>query len=304
MLAADEPEIPVGDHCAKPRACAFAGHCSAGLAEAPEWPVTILPRGAGKRFLAHGIDDLRQVDPAMLDLAIHRRIHRATVTGIVEHDPVGAAAAMAEWAYPRTWLDFETVSDALPIWHGCSPYDQVAFQFVADVEVADVGTGGGAIERHEFLSLDGADPRRACAEALAALPATGAVIAWNASFERGVIERLALAFPDLAPALDSLAARTVDLLPVTRDHWYHRDQRGSWSIKAVLPTIAPQLDYATLEVKDGGIAVDAYREAIASDCTPARRDALAAALRIYCGRDVEAMRVVAAMLVGPGRDAA
>ncbi|MEG3173070.1 hypothetical protein U1708_12690 [Sphingomonas sp. ZB1N12] len=89
----------------------------------------------------------------------------------------------------------------------------------------------------------------------------------------------------------------MDLLPVTRDHWYHRDQRGSWSIKAVLPTIASLLDYGALEVKDGGDAVEAYRAAVADDCTAARRAALASALRIYCGRDVEAMRVVAAKLV-------
>ena len=31
----------------------------------------------------------------------------------------------------------------------------------------------------------------------------------------------------------------VDLLPIYRNHYYHRDMRGSWSIKAVLPTVAP-----------------------------------------------------------------
>lgn len=123
------------------------------------------------------------------------------------------------------------------------------------------------------------------------------MIAWHAVFERGVIERLASCFPDLAGALYSLADRIVDLLPVARDHWYHRDQRGSWSIKAVLPTIAPELDYATLEVKAGGDAVEAYREASAPGCTPDRRIALDRALRIYCGRDVDAMRVIYTRLI-------
>ena len=153
--------------------------------------------------------------------------------------------------------------------------------------------------RHvEFLSLDGADPRRACAEALTALPQEGAVIAYNAGFERGVIVKLAAAFPDLAPALDTLAARLVDLLPVTRAHWYHRDQRGSWSIKAVLPTIAAELDYATLEVKDGANAQAAYLEAADPATSANRREALDYALRAYCGRDTEAMVVVARALGG------
>jgi len=36
----------------------------------------------------------------------------------------------------------------------------------------------------------------------------------------------------------------VDLLPVTRAAYYHRDMRGSWSIKSVMPTIDAKLGYA------------------------------------------------------------
>lgn len=49
-----------------------------------------------------------------------------------------------------------------------------------------------------------------------------------------------------------MAARTVDLLPVARRHWYHRDQRGSWSIKAVPPAIAADLGYDGLEMRTAG----------------------------------------------------
>ena len=295
LLTQSEPAAIVGDHCHAPYTCAFTDYCHAGLPAGPYWPVTILPRGAGKAFLRRGIDDLTLVPVEDLRSDTDRRVHRATMTGQVEHDPAGAAQAMAGWSYPRIWLDFETVSDAVPVWPGCSPYEQVPFQFVADVEAANHD-----IVRHEFLNLSGDDPRRACAEALAALPRTGAVIAWHARFERDVVLRLARAYHDLAAVLDDLAARIVDLLPVTRDHWYHRDQRGSWSIKAVLPTIAPHLDYATLAVRDGGDAVAAYREAVDVASTPARRAELDAALRLYCGRDVEAMRVVAERLIESG----
>jgi hypothetical protein len=292
LLNGGEPAPVGGDHCHFPKPCRFVDHCQTALPPGPRWPVTVLPRGAGKPFLRRGIDDLTEIHADQLRLDIHRRVHRATLTGRVEHDPVGAATAIAAWPFPRIWLDFETVSDAVPVWSGCTPYEQVPFQFVADVEVPD-----GIIARREFLSLGGEDPRRACAEALAALPTHGAVIAWNARFERDVILRLAGVFPDISRALEGLAARVVDLLPITRDHWYHRDQRGSWSLKAVLPTIAPHLDYATLEVKDGGNAVEAYREASNPGCPPQRRAALDGALRAYCGRDVEAMRVIAQRLI-------
>jgi CRISPR/Cas system-associated exonuclease Cas4 (RecB family) len=293
MLAGAEPEVDVGDHCKAPFACEFTDYCNAGLPVGPEWPVTVLPYGGGKKWLAQGVTDLLALDRAAVTNALHGKVLDATVSGIPFHDLDGARAAMADWAFPRIWLDFETIGFALPRWVGTRPYEQVPFQFSAHVEESE-----GAVAHVEFLSLDGTDPRRACAEALATLPAEGAVIAYNASFERGVIVRLATSFPDLAPVLESLAARLVDLLPVARTYWYHRDQRGSWSIKAVLPTIAPELDYASLAVSDGGKAQSAYMEAVTHETSAERRVALDLALREYCARDTEAMIVVARALAG------
>ncbi|TWH79697.1 uncharacterized protein DUF2779 [Novosphingobium taihuense] len=133
---------------------------------------------------------------------------------------------------------------------------------------------------------------------MASLPGTGAIIAYNASFERSVLKDLAAAVPTHAEALLDMAKRTVDLLPIARAHWYHRDQRGSWSIKAVLPTIAHGLGYSELEVKDGGEAQEAFLEAIRADCAAERRWALAEGLRAYCERDTWAMVVLKQKLEG------
>ena len=293
-LAGAEPDIGPGDHCEAPFPCEFAGYCHAGMPAGPDWPVTVLPNGGGKRWIERNIIDLLDVDPAALTSAAHQRVHRATVTGEVHHDLAGACAAISGWAFPRTWLDFETIAFAVPRWIGTRPYQLVPFQFSAHVE-----NEAGLIEHREFLSLDGRDPRRACAEALIGLlPVAGAVVTYNASFERSRIRELADAFPDLAPSLDAIAARIVDLLPITRASWYHREQRGSWSIKAVLPTIAPHLDYAALEVKDGENAQRAYLEAIDPATAPMRRSAIDVALRAYCRRDTEAMIVLSRRLCG------
>ncbi|MGZ3278033.1 MAG: DUF2779 domain-containing protein [Caulobacteraceae bacterium] len=292
MLAGQEPDASLGDHCKAPFACEFVEYCSRALPSGPEWPVTILPNGGGRRWLEQGIGDLLEIDRAALTNAMHRRVHEATATGETFHNANAARAAMADWAFPRTWLDFETIQFAIPRWIGARAYQQIPFQFSAHVEGAD-----GAVEHREFLSLDGKDPRRPCAEALVAMvPEAGAVISYNAAFERGRILELAGTFPDLADRLEAIAARIVDLLPVTRACWYHRDQRGSWSIKAVLPTIAPELDYADLEVADGGAAQQAYLEAVADDTNEDRRATLDAALRLYCGRDTEAMLLLARRL--------
>jgi Domain of unknown function(DUF2779) len=173
------------------------------------------------------------------------------------------------------------------------PYQQVPFQFSLHLQQED-----GSMTHHEFLCADGSDPRQACAEALIAMiPSEATIIAYNASFEKRVLRELARDCPAYADALLALEARTEDLLPVARECWYHRDQRGSWSIKAVLPTLT-DLDYRALEVKDGGDAQAAYLEAAAPDCPDDRRWALEEAMRAYCARDTEAMVLVAERLVG------
>ena len=121
MLAGPEPLVDVGEHCDTPFACEFVAHCHAGLAVGPEWPVTVLPYGGGKKWLAKGVTDLCAVDPAALTNATHAKVHAATVSGITYHDRDGARAAMADWAYPRIWLDFETIGFALPRWIGTRP---------------------------------------------------------------------------------------------------------------------------------------------------------------------------------------
>ncbi|MNS65346.1 hypothetical protein D3C72_985070 [compost metagenome] len=288
VLAGGEPGVKPGDHCRDPFPCEFEGYCRRGQPAGPEWPVTILPHGGGRAWLEEGVDDLLALSEDQLANPLHKRVHRATATGVPYHDVEGARSAISAWAWPRAYLDFETIGFAVPRWIGTGPYQQVPFQFSVHVEQAD-----GQLDHGEFLDLGGGDPRRGCAEALLALvPGEGAVIGYNASFERGRILELAGAFPDLKEALEDMAARVVDLLPVTRAHWYHRDQRGSWSIKAVLPTVAPHLDYGGLEVKDGGQAQEAYMEAI-SGAGEARRVALDRGLRVYCGRDTEAMVVLA-----------
>lgn len=94
----------------------------------------------------------------------------------------------------------------------------------------------------------------------------------------------------LAPALRRLLPRIIDLLSITRDYYYHPAMKGSWSIKKVLPTIAPELDYANLDgVASSGDAPLAYLEATNSETAEARRTELDAALRRYCANDTLAM---------------
>lgn len=295
-LAGPEPEVATGAHCSNPFQCSFIALCQRDIPAQPVWPVSLLPgsggRAVARQLVVRGIDDLLAADATEITAPLLQRVHAATVSGVAWHDAAAICSETSGWAYPRTFLDFESIAFAVPRWVGTSPYQQVPFQFSAHL---DHGTGD--LEHTAYLSLDGSDPRDACARALASLPNTGAVIAWNASFERGCLLQLADAIPVYGPALRALAARLVDLLPVARRHYYHRDMRGSWSIKAVLPTLAPELDYGSLNgARSGEEAQDHYLEAIDSLTSNQRWAELRQGLLNYCARDTFAMVVLLARL--------
>ncbi len=118
------------------------------------------------------------------------------------------------------------------------------------------------------------------------------MIAWNAPFERSCLVGLATLFPDLASALTSLAARLVDPLPIARRHYYHRDMRGSWSLKGALSTLGAGGYEHLVEVKSGTDAQAGYLKAIDPATSPGRVAVLREALLDYCRRDTEAMMIV------------
>lgn len=297
-LQGGEPELACGDHCHEPFSCPFVDHCHRDIA-LPAWPITLLPysgKQLARKWEEQGKVDLAEIAEHDLTTELHRRIHRATVDNVAFHDIEGAKIATAEWAAPMAYLDFETIAFAVPRWIGTRPYQAIPFQFSAHVEDKN-----GSLVHHQFLDCSGSDPRRPCAEALIkVLPRDGSIIAYNASFERSRIQELASFFPDLTKALKAIAARIVDLLPIARSHYYHRDQRGSWSIKSVLPTLAPELDYGALDVGDGGAAQLAFEEAIDAATNTDRKAALEQALLQYCALDTWAMVVLRARLCGLG----
>ncbi len=121
------------------------------------------------------------------------------------------------------------------------------------------------------------------------LGSTGPIMVYT-SYEKRVLNELGVRYPELAPSLSALVERLVDLHPLAKQHYYHPDMRGSWSIKAILPTIGADIDYSNLvEVRDGEAAQSAYLEAIHADTTTERRAILREALLAYCRLDTEAM---------------
>ena len=277
------PVIDVGTHCNKPYECQFISHCWPMDAE---YPVSGLGGSKAKlgEFVARGARDIRDVEADVLTAETQQRIHRVTVAGVAEVIP-GAKQILDNLAYPRYYLDFETIAPAIPVWAGTRPYAAVPIQWSIHVEVAD-----GEIRHEEFLDLSGEPPMRALAEKMIKCLGDSGPVLMYTSYEKGVISRLIESFPDLAEPLTDIINRLIDLHPIVKQHYYHPDMLGSWSIKAVLPCMAPHMDYSKLEgIKEGTAASDGYREAIDPATNADRKAELEEQLLRYCKFDTEAM---------------
>lgn len=283
LAALDEPAIAVGVHCGAPHECDFYGHCAP---PAGKYPVHDLGGSKEKLYelMRSGYHDVRDVPEARLESDVQRRIWRQSR---LETPYVGAELRelVAALPFPRYYLDFETIGPAVPIFAGTRPFEALPFQWSCHIEKRR-----GAVEHAEFLDLGPAPPMRALTEhLLTTLGSAGPILVYT-PYERRVLTELAARFPDLAEPLAALAERIVDLHPLTRRHFYHPAMHGSWSIKAVLPTVAPDLSYETLgEVRDGLAAQTAYLEAIDANTSAARRADLRRALLDYCRRDTLAL---------------
>jgi hypothetical protein len=285
MLAALDgsapPEIPTGGQCIRPR-CPFYEHCHTGE---PLHPVSELPRLEPVQLdalRALAITDLRAVPADFPTLTVlQARACEVVRTGRPFRDPAigGALGAIVR---PAHFVDFETFSTAIPVHPGTRPYENVPFQW------SDHVLDGDRIVHRAFLH-EASDPRRAFAESLLAATVDAASVVVYSSFEADVLAALAIELPDLAPGLEALRRRIVDLLPIVRDHCYHPAFRGSFSLKAVVPALVPGLGYDDLAIRHGLAAMAAYEELVDPTTAPPRRVALRADLLAYCARDTLAL---------------
>lgn len=283
-----EPAIRTGRHCSEPYECGFLSYCQMQEPQA-EYPVQWLP-GALKKALktlieAHGIIDMREVPDALLSER-QKRVKTHTLSGTTYFDGPGAVADLARHKLPACFLDFETILFAVPIWKGTRPYQQIPFQF----SLHRLGRSG-KLEQKFFIDLSGNDPSKAFSEGLiAACGDKGPVFVYNAGFETSRIKELADRYPRLKRSLLAINERVVDLHPVARARYYHPSQEGSWSIKNVLPAVAPDLSYDQLEdVKDGGLAMKAFLRAIRPTTSVADKAKIEKQLLDYCALDTLAM---------------
>jgi hypothetical protein len=145
----------------------------------------------------------------------------------------------------------------------------------------------------DWIAAEGVDPRPECAaRVVEACQGARTVFAYHAEFEARALRTLEIAVPTLAAPLAELRGRLRDPLPLLREHVYHPDFMGSFSLKSVAPALAPEIRYGGLA---GGGVASVLLTRLVLEGRPDdlfERAQVRESLRSYCALDVLATQRV------------
>lgn len=286
MLEGDEPVIDIGPHCDNPFSCDFKSHCWSHIPS----PSVFDYRGTGKpnsfELYKKGIVRLEDVSPDTLGQKT--KIQHGGMLYQKNHINVTALKNfLASLWYPLCFMDFETTFMVpIPMYDGIRPYQQIPFQFSVHIQQEL----SGKLEHYEYLS-DGAEnqQREFIDQLLAVIPRDACIIAWNQGFEISRLREIATAFPDKRELINHIINNIRDLMkPFQNMTIYNWQFNGSYSIKAVLPALVPELSYDNLDISDGGEASSAWLRMVQSN-NEEEKSAIREQLLQYCGLDTLAM---------------
>lgn len=245
VLARDVPPRHPDGACPRPlKTCPLADHCwpddldhirqLAGVG--PATALDYLERGI------HTFADL-PADASLNDTATRQLA--AWREGGLRVEP-GLASDLDRFSGRLGFLDFETVSRAIPLWQGLAPWGKVPVQFSYHERQPD-----GTLSHEAWLAEGDDDPRPAIARALVEATRDADHVVVYSPFEKQCIRVLERAVPELADELEALKRKLLDLAKVVKRNLAHPAFRGSTSIKAVLTPMVPELSYDEVEIADG-----------------------------------------------------
>ena len=296
-ISNNEPEVSIGAQCKKPHSCDYLDRCWPKSTKENNSVFNLYKLNLDKKLDLYnqGITSFEQIKPdTKLSLTHQNQIKANEIKEpIINQTKIQDFINSVE--YPISYFDFETFTDAVPLFDGQRPHMQMPFQYSLHIQ-KDVKSNIDSDKDHfEFIASIKEDPRRAIAESmLQNIPKSGSIMAYNQSFEKNCIKSLADHCPDISEDLLALNDRFIDLIdPFRSGGYYHHEFKGSFSIKKVLPAVCPndkKLDYKNLDINNGLMASSTYKKmrSLSKD----QRISMRKKLFAYCWLDTYAMYAI------------
>ncbi|MBN1409398.1 MAG: DUF2779 domain-containing protein [Spirochaetales bacterium] len=288
------PKVQIGEHCNYPFDCQLKAECFKFLPGHNPLTLYRLKKSAAFELIHRGILSIKRL-PSPFKLSYNQKIQvEATKNRKPYINKRKIGIFLEKLVYPLSFLDFETFETAIPLYDGTKPYQKLTFQY----SLHTVAEQGAQPAHFSFLGNGKDDPRPEFIKSLREnLPDTGSIIVYNRSFEKTMLENLAVFQPSCKRWVNRVTARLTDLLvPFQSFSYYDPEQRGSASIKRVLPALTGR-NYNDLEIGDGMTASLEYLFITLSNLHNTDADEKTVSrirenLLEYCSLDTEAMILI------------
>ena len=279
-----EPKISIGCYCSDPYDCPLRNECWKDIPDGSVFEFYRMLKTKTFELYDDGIVKLNEV-PDSVKLNDKQKIQRIlSENGGIHLDKDQIKFFLKNLKYPIYYLDFETINPSIPKFDGMKPYKRIPFQFSLHIQ----DKPDGKLKHISFLADGVDDPRPKFMQALKDnLGEKGDIIVYNQGFEKGVMNECADSFPEFREWYDeNILPRVKDLWDVFRNFWYYDPkQKGSASIKAVLPVLS-NLKYSDLEIKKGDVASFEWeRITFLENVSDEEKEKVRKALEKYCELD-------------------
>lgn len=284
ILSGKLPKIDIGEYCSDPYDCEFQRHCWKHI---PEESLFDLKGKGVKQFDLYrkGIIHLKDVPIKLLPMAAQLQVDCALNKKCVLNKAAIKGFLDSLW-YPLYFLDFETLSEPIPLFDGTRPYQKIPFQY----SIHYLEKEGSKPKHYELLADPNIDPRKEItARLVEQIPKNACVIVYSVGFEKSILNNLKAWFPEYDSKVDKIINNIHDLMiPFRNQYYYSWQMKGSYSIKAVLPVLVPELSYEGMEISDGEMAMLAYKK-MCESTDPSEIEGIRKALLEYCRLDTLGM---------------
>ncbi len=250
------PDVDIGEHCYIPYRCSFFNYCRKHIPNDSIFDFSGMHLTKKYELYNGGIVRLDDV-PENFALSKSNKMQLEAYTSSKPFiDKKSIENFISDLNYPLLFMDFETFQPAVPLFNNSRPFQQIPFQYSIHLKE----NNNDQLKHFQFLAEPGEDPRLKFIESLLKdVKGKADIIVYNKAFEVARLKEIARDYPQYSDEIEKLILRIKDLMvPFQRKYYYAPEMKGSYSIKAVLPALVPELNYTKLEINEGGLASMAY----------------------------------------------